>query len=83
MQELGCRYLYAGYGVHFAQWLMQPDPKPYNSYGNGSAMRVSSCAYAADTLEEAEALARAVTEVTHNHSGGIKGAQAVTAAIFI
>ncbi|MDE6280821.1 MAG: ADP-ribosylglycohydrolase family protein, partial [Oscillospiraceae bacterium] len=83
MQELGRRYPYAGYGTHFAQWLGQPNPKPYNSYGNGSAMRVSPCAYAADTLEEAEALARAVTEVTHNHPEGIKGALATTAAIFM
>ena len=83
MQELGRRHPHAGYGGRFAQWLRRSNPKPYNSYGNGSAMRVSPCAYAADTLEEAETLARAVTEVTHNHPEGIKGALATTAAIFM
>lgn len=83
MQELGRRYPYAGYGKMFWTWLWQEAPQPYGSYGNGSAMRVSPCAYAADTLEEAEALARTVTEVTHNHPEGIKGAQAVIAAIFM
>lgn len=83
MQGLGRRYPYAGYGRAFWQWLWQAEPRPYGSYGNGSAMRVSPCAYAADTLEEAEALARAVTEVTHNHTEGIRGALATTAAIFM
>ena len=83
MQELGRRYPYAGYGGLFWLWLWQAVPQPYESYGNGAAMRVSPCAYAADSLEEAEALARAVTEVTHNHPEGIKGAQAATAAIFM
>lgn len=83
MQELGNRYPNAGYGGHFRRWLSHPDPQPYNSWGNGSAMRVSPCAYAADTLEEVLAIARAVTEVTHNHPEGIKGAEAATAAIFL
>lgn len=83
MQELGNRYPHAGYGGRFYGWLAQEDPQPYYSYGNGSAMRVSPCAYAADTLEEALQLAKAVTEVTHNHPEGIKGAQAATAAIFL
>lgn len=83
MQELGRRYPYAGYGGSFRHWLRQAMPQPYGSYGNGAAMRVSPCAYAADSLKGAEALARAVTEVTHNHPEGIKGAQATAAAIFM
>lgn len=83
MQEWGNRYPRAGYGGTFIHWLQVSDPRPYNSYGNGAAMRVSPCAYAADTLEEALELAKAVTEVTHNHPEGIKGAQATTAAIFM
>lgn len=83
MQLFGRKYPHAGYGGHFGGWLLAEDPHPYNSYGNGSAMRVSPCAYAANTLEDAIKLSRAVTEVTHNHPEGIKGAEAVTAAIFL
>lgn len=83
MQELGRRYPYAGYGRWFLQWLLAQDPKPYGSYGNGAAMRVSPCAYAADTLDEAKALSKAVTAVTHDHPEGIKGAEAVVAAVFL
>ena len=83
MQELGRRYPRAGYGGNFRKWLRSPDPKPYHSFGNGSAMRVSPCAYAASTMEDAIALAKAVTEMTHNHPEGIKGAVATTAAIFM
>lgn len=83
MQELGRRYPNAGYGGHFARWLNMPHPKPYGSYGNGSAMRVSPCAYAADTLEDAKALAKTVTEVSHNHPEGVKGAEATAAAVFL
>ena len=64
-------------------WLRQKDPKPYGSYGNGAAMRVSPCAHAASTMEEAIKLSKTVTEVTHNHEEGIKGAEATTAAIFL
>lgn len=83
MQNYGVRYPNAGYGSGFRKWIATFDPKPYNSYGNGSAMRVSACAYAAKTLDEAIALSNAVTEVTHNHPEGLKGAEAVTAAIFM
>lgn len=83
MQELGNRYPRAGYGGRFRKWLAQGNPQPYNSFGNGAAMRVSPCAYAADTLNGALELAKTVTEVTHNHPEGIKGAQATTAAIFL
>lgn len=83
MQELGRKYPNAGYGGHFGMWLYETDPKPYNSWGNGSAMRVSACGFAADSLEEAIALSKAVTEVTHNHPEGIKGAEATAVAIFM
>ena len=83
MQELGNEYPRAGYGGGFRVWLMSDDPQPYNSYGNGSAMRVSPCGYAAKSLEEALMLAEVTAKVTHNHPEGIKGAQAVAAAIFL
>jgi len=83
MQALGRKYPLAGYGGRFRKWLISENPQPYNSYGNGAAMRVSPCAYAARTIEEAKELSRAVTEVTHNHPEGIKGAEAVTVAIYM
>lgn len=85
MQDFGRRYPYptGAYGGRFAMWLRQSNPKPYNSYGNGSAMRVSPCGLIAVTMEEALALARASACVTHNHPEGIKGAEAVSAAIFL
>lgn len=83
MQDLGRRYPGRGYGGSFARWLKTEDPKPYNSYGNGSAMRVSPCGLIAVTLSEALSLAKASAEVTHNHPEGIKGAQAVAGAIFL
>lgn len=85
MQDFGKRYPYpmGAYGGSFAGWLRQKNPKPYGSFGNGSAMRVSPCALAAVTLEEALALARASACVTHNHPEGVKGAEAVSAAIFL
>lgn len=83
MQEMGRNYPDSGYGGRFRQWLFMDNPAPYNSYGNGSAMRVSACAYAASSLEESIQLSRLVTEVTHNHLEGIKGAEAVAAAIYM
>ena len=71
------------YGSRFAQWLRLDSPKPYGSYGNGSAMRVSPCGLIAVTLEEALALARASAGITHNHPEGIKGAEAVAAAVYM
>ena len=71
------------YGGRFAQWIVSKNPQPYNSFGNGSAMRVSPVGYYAKTLDEALALAQVSAEVTHNHPEGIKGAQATAAAIFL
>lgn len=85
MQDFGRRYPNptGAYGGSFAMWLRQAAPKPYGSYGNGSAMRVSPCGLAAVTIEEAKALARASACVSHNHPEGIKGAEAVAVAIFM
>lgn len=83
MQELGRKYADIGYGPAFAHWLSLEHPRPYCSWGNGAAMRVSPCAFAARTLDEALGMARAVTHVTHNHPEGLKGAEATTAAIFL
>ena len=76
-------YWQASYGAKFNLWRLSDDHAPYFSCGNGAAMRVSGCAYAAETIEEVFALADAVTAVTHNHPEGIKGARAVAACIFL
>lgn len=83
MRELGRKYPHAGYGGHFHKWIYDNDPCPYNSWGNGSAMRVSPCGFAATSIDETIAMSRAVTEVTHNHPEGIKGAEATAVAIFL
>ena len=85
MQALGRQYPNpcGGYGARFNAWLFSDHPLPYNSFGNGAAMRVSPCGFAASSLEEAIAMARSVTKVTHNHPEGLKGAEAVTAAIYL
>lgn len=83
MQELGNKYPDAGYGGGFAFWLTDNNPKPYNSWGNGAAMRVSACGFAATSLDEAKMLSKLVTEVTHNHPEGIKGAEAIAVAIYM
>lgn len=82
MQDYGNRYPTAGYGSSFICWLWADDPQPYNSWGNGSAMRVSPVGWAFDTLEETLVAARRSAEVTHNHPEGIKGAQATAACVF-
>lgn len=83
MQRWGRRYPRCGFGRAFARWVKMEDPQPYNSYGNGAAMRVSGCGYAGRTLEEVKFLSKAVTEVTHNHPEGLKGAEAVATAVFL
>ena len=83
MQRLGRKYPYAGYGGMFRRWLSTENPEPYNSFGNGSAMRVSPVGLYANSMEEALELARITASVSHNHPEGIKGAQAVAAAIYL
>lgn len=83
MREIGNMYPDAGYGYGFYNWLIFESAGPYNSFGNGSAMRVSPVAWASSSLEEAETLALWSAEVTHNHKEGIKGAQATAACIYL
>jgi ADP-ribosylglycohydrolase len=82
-KKYGRRYPNAGYGGMFRRWLHNSASLPYNSYGNGSAMRVSAVGFAGNTIEEVLAEARRSAEVTHNHPEGIKGAQAIASAIFL
>ena len=79
----GLKYPNAGYGGFFIRWLLSDDSKPYNSWGNGSAMRVSSIGFALDSVEDVLKEAGKSAEVTHNHPEGIKGAQAVALAILM
>ena len=74
---------HAGYGGSFRCWFRDDNPEPYNSFGNGSAMRVSPIGWAFDTLQETLDEAKKSAECTHNHPEGIKGAQATAAAIFL
>lgn len=83
MHEVGRRYPDCGYGAKFYMWIMFNRTRPYNSYGNGSAMRVSPVAWYASSLEKCEALAVATAEVTHNHPEGIKGAVATAGAVYM
>ena len=83
MQKWGHRYPGAGYGLRFCDWLEADEPQPYNSFGNGSAMRVSSVAWLYNDLDTVRRMARLSAEVTHNHPEGIKGAEATASAIFL
>lgn len=82
MRDIGNRYQ-AGYGTMFSAWLKSEDPKPYNSFGNGSAMRVSPCGLYYDNEDDVKRCALAVTLVTHNHEEGLKAAEAVALAVFL
>ncbi len=81
MQRIGRQYPNCGYGAKFIHWMFTNDPQPYNSCGNGSAMRVSPVGFAACDVEEAKKLSAAVTRVSHNHPEGMKGAEATAVAI--
>ena len=83
MRLIGPKYPCSGYGESFFRWLYSDRPKPYDSYGNGAAMRISPIATIANSLAEVKKYSRAVTETTHNNSEGIKGAEAVASAIFL
>lgn len=83
MQLWGHKYPHAGYGGRFYQWLAQENTKPYNSWGNGSAMRVSSIGWFFESLEKTREVARWSAEVTHNHPEGIKGAEATASVIWM
>ena len=83
MQNWGRKYPRAGYGGKFREWLKAKEPKPYGSFGNGSAMRVSAVGWLYDTTELTRNVARLTAKVTHNHPEGIKGAESVASAIFL
>jgi len=84
MQKWCRRYPGAGYGGNFGMWIYMDPPEPYNSYGNGAAMRVSPAAFLnRNDLDAALSASDIVTEITHNHPEGIKGARATTHAIWL
>lgn len=83
MQLWGHKYPHAGYGGRFYQWLAMENTKPYNSWGNGSAMRVASVGWLFETLERTREVARWSAEVTHNHPEGVKGAESVACVIWM
>ena len=82
MQKWAKKYPYAGYGSKFIYWKDMNNPRPYNSCGNGSAMRVSAVGWFAKSEDDVIALSRAVTEITHNHPEGIKGAEVTAMCIY-
>jgi ADP-ribosylglycohydrolase len=83
VRRIGRHYPGAGYGGSFIRWLHSDDPRPYNSWGNGSAMRVSPVGFVFTSEEEVLHHARMSAEITHNHPEGIKGAQATALAVFL
>lgn len=83
MKDIGLRYMEVGYGHSFKEWLRSENPEPYNSWGNGSAMRITSAGLFGQNLEECQKIARISASVSHNHPEGIKGAEAVASAIHL
>jgi ADP-ribosylglycohydrolase len=83
MQTIGRKYPDCGFGGMFKKWVFSENPEPYNSFGNGAAMRVSPCGFIAQTEDEAKLLSGKFTEITHNHPEGMKGAQATAVAVFL
>lgn len=83
MREIGQKFPWVGYGGRFFGWILSDKPEPYNSCGNGCGMRVSPVGFVAQTLEECKELSRKVTEISHNHPEGIKGAEAIAVCIFM
>ena len=83
MQEIGRKYPGCGYGNRFFEWVFSKEPKPYQSYGNGAAMRISPAGFVAKTEAQVFQLAETITSVTHNHEEGLKGGSAVALAVFL
>lgn len=83
LHEIGHRYPDSGYGERFGMWLFLDDSCPYNSFGNGAAMRISPAAYAARSFDEALLMSDEITGISHNHPEGYKGARATTACIYL
>ena len=83
LREIGRRYPRCGFGGRFYRWIFSDNPQPYNSFGNGAAMRISPAGFIAKTEREAVRLSQTITAVTHNHAEGIKGAEATTVVIMM
>ncbi len=83
MRQLGRMYPDVGYGGNFYVWLLGETKTSYGSFGNGSGMRVSPCAWAGQSIDEVRRLARWSAEITHDHPEGIKGAEAIASAVFL
>ena len=83
MQEIGQKYPHCGYGNMFSKWIFASTPKPYNSYGNGAAMRISPVGFAGRSESEIISLSETITGVSHNHEEGLKGAEAAALAIYM
>ena len=83
IRKWGRKYPDESYGIRFGMWLMADDDKPYGSFGNGSAMRVSSAGWLFDDIETTRRMARLSAEVTHNHPEGIKGAEAIAVSTWL
>ena len=82
MRDIGKRHPDAGWGKSFWNWIKN-SPTPYNSYGNGAGMRVSAVGWIADSIEQVKKLSKAVTEISHNHPEGIKGAEAIAMCVYL
>lgn len=83
IKETAQKYISAGYGPSFLRWINSNSSLPYNSYGNGAAMRVSPVAYVSNSLEETIKLSDFVTSITHNHEEGLKGARCIATSIYL
>lgn len=83
LKEWACAHADVGYGESFIDWVVNDRSQPYNSWGNGAAMRVSLCGWAAKSLEEAASYSNAVTKVTHNHPEGLAGARIIAECVFL
>ena len=83
MQKWGRKYPNAGYGSRFIGWLYDDDPKPYDSWGNGSAMRVAAAGWLYSSVERTRSVARATANVSHNHPEGLKGAECTAVVIYM
>ncbi len=83
MVDIGRKYPDCGFGGNFYKWIMTDNHTPYNSYGNGAAMRVGACGIVGKTIDEVKLLSKKVTEISHNHPEGLKGAEAVACAVYL
>lgn len=83
MQEIGRYYPDCGYGGNFYYWIFKDNPKPYNSFGNGSAMRVAFCGMVGKSIDDVKRLSYEVTRISHNHYEGLKGAEATSVCVYL